>query len=94
VSIIEDVERGALAKEDVSEKLITSYLDTAKWEDPELLIRTSGERRLSNFLLWQISYAEVHCTDVLWPDLTKRHWLMRFLNFQKRKRRAGGRWVI
>jgi undecaprenyl diphosphate synthase len=90
VSILEDVEKGVLSKKDVSEKLIASYLDTAKWEDPELLIRTSGEKRLSNFLLWQISYAEVHYVDVLWPDFNEEALLDAILEFQKRDRRTGG----
>lgn len=90
VSIVEDIEKGLIAKEAVSEKLIASYLDTAKWADPELLIRTSGERRLSNFLLWQISYAEVHYTDVLWPDFDEGALVDAILEFQKRDRRTGG----
>ena len=89
-SIIEDIEKGFLTKEDVSEKLIASYLDTSKWDDPDLLIRTSGERRLSNFLLWQISYAEVHYTDVLWPDFDEKALMSAIGEFQKRDRRIGG----
>jgi undecaprenyl diphosphate synthase len=90
VAILEDVEKGFLKKEDVTEKLIASHLDTAKWDDPELLIRTSGEKRLSNFLLWQISYAEVHYTDVLWPDFDEKELMSAILEFQKRDRRIGG----
>ncbi len=90
VSIVDDVEKGLFKKEDITEKLIASYLDTAKWDDPDLLIRTSGERRLSNFLLWQISYAEVHYTDVLWPDFDERALINAIYEFQKRDRRIGG----
>ena len=58
--------------------------------DPDLLIRTSGEMRVSNFLLWQIAYAEIWVTDVLWPDFRRRHLLQAVLDFQKRERRYGG----
>ena len=58
--------------------------------DPELLIRTSGERRISNFLLWQISYAELYFTDVLWPDFSKKDLYNSIIDFQQRKRRFGG----
>ena len=90
VSIVEDVEKGLFKKEDITEKLIAGYLDTAKWEDPDLLIRTSGEKRLSNFLLWQISYAEVHYTEVLWPDFNEKTLINAIYEFQKRERRIGG----
>ncbi len=90
VAIIEDIERGVLTGDDVSEKIIASYLDTASWSDPDLLIRTSGERRLSNFLLWQISYAEVHYTDILWPEFDENALIDAILEFQKRDRRIGG----
>ena len=70
VGIVADVQNGQLRKEDISEYLLGSYLDTAKWEDPQLFIRTSGEMRISNFLLWQLSYAELYICDVLWPDFS------------------------
>lgn len=89
-SIIEDCENGKISKKDLSEELISSYLDTAKWEDPQLLIRTSGEQRLSNFLLWQVSYTEVYTTNTLWPDFTEKDLLRAVLDYQKRKRRWGG----
>jgi len=74
---------------DVTEELIESYLDTAKWSDPELLIRTSGEFRLSNFLLWQISYTEIYFTDVFWPDFTPKHLHKAIQNYQHREIRRG-----
>lgn len=76
--------------EEVTENLISQYLDTARWTDPDLLIRTSGEIRFSNFLLWQISYAEVHIEEVLWPDFSPHHLLNAIISFQKRNRRLGG----
>lgn len=89
VSIVEDYQLGRLQKEDITEALISRHLDTAPWGDPELLIRTSGECRLSNFLLWQISYAEVYITDVLWPDFNELELTKALAAFQKRMRRVG-----
>jgi undecaprenyl diphosphate synthase len=89
ISIVEDCERGRLQKEDITEALIARYLDTAPWGDPELLIRTSGESRLSNFLLWEISYAEVYITDVLWPDFNEQQLMKAIAAYQKRERRVG-----
>jgi undecaprenyl diphosphate synthase len=74
----------------VDEATIASYLYTAGQPDPDLLIRTSGELRISNFLLWQIAYAEIWVTDVLWPDFRRKHLLQAVLDFQKRERRYGG----
>ena len=74
----------------VDEALLSSYLYTAGQPDPDLLIRTSGEMRVSNFLLWQIAYAEIWVTDVLWPDFRRRHLLQAVLDYQKRERRYGG----
>jgi undecaprenyl diphosphate synthase len=76
--------------ERVDEKLLASYLYTAGQPDPDLLIRTSGELRVSNFLLWQIAYSEIWVTDVLWPDFRRRHLLQAVADFQKRERRYGG----
>ncbi len=76
--------------EEVTEDLISRYLDTHPWTDPELLIRTSGEMRLSNFLLWQASYTEVYLSDVFWPDFRPVHLLKAVINFQNRERRMGG----
>lgn len=77
-------------KEDITEQLISSYLDNAEWGDPELLIRTSGEYRISNFLLWQLSYAEIYYTPILWPDFKPFHLWEAVIEFQKRDRRLGG----
>lgn len=88
-SIMTDVLNGELDKNTLSEQTISQYLDTAKFPDPDLLIRTSGEMRLSNFLLWQMAYSEVFVTDVLWPDFTPRDLLIAVLEFQKRTRRLG-----
>lgn len=88
-AIADDYAAKKITKEEITEKLIDRYLDTAKWKDPDLLIRTSGEMRLSNFLLWQISYAEVHVTDVYWPDFSPQDFLNAVLDFQKRERRIG-----
>jgi undecaprenyl diphosphate synthase len=74
----------------VDEHLLSSYLYTAGQPDPDLLIRTSGEMRVSNFLLWQIAYAEIWVTEVLWPDFRRRHLLQAVLDYQKRERRYGG----
>jgi undecaprenyl diphosphate synthase len=74
----------------IDEATIASYLYTAGQPDPDLLIRTSGELRISNFLLWQIAYAEIWVTDVLWPDFRRKHLLQAVLDFQKRERRYGG----
>jgi undecaprenyl diphosphate synthase len=76
--------------ERVDEKVLASYLYTAGQPDPDLLIRTSGELRVSNFLLWQIAYSEIWVTDVLWPDFRRRHLLQAVADFQKRERRYGG----
>ena len=67
------------------------YLDTADMPDPDLLIRTSGELRLSNFLLWQLAYTEIYVTDVLWPDFNKEELQKAVDSFGKRERRYGGR---
>lgn len=87
--IIEDVENRIISKQEVTENLISGYLDTADVPDPDLLIRTSGESRLSNFLLWQLSYTEVLTTSTLWPDFGKKELLCAILEYQKRKRRFG-----
>lgn len=73
----------------VTENLISGYLDTHPWGDPELVIRTSGELRVSNFLLWQISYSEIYVSEVLWPEFTPQHLFEAALEFHKRGRRLG-----
>lgn len=89
VSMVEDYENGRLLKEQISEEAISRYLDTAKWPDPDILVRTSGEKRQSNFLLWQLSYSEFYHTEVLWPDFTERDLLLAVREFQSRERRLG-----
>ncbi len=79
-----------LAPGDIDESTIGGLLYTAGQPDPDLLIRTSGEMRVSNFLLWQIAYSEIWVTETLWPDFRKRHLLDAILAFQKRERRYGG----
>jgi len=74
----------------VTEQTISDHLYTRGLPDPDLLIRTSGEMRVSNFLLWQIAYAEIWVTDTCWPDFNRRHLLQAILDFQKRERRYGG----
>jgi len=80
---------GTLLPEDIDDKVFSSALSTAGMPDPELLIRTSGEARISNFLLWQIAYAELYFTPTLWPDFRKEHLYEAILNFQHRERRFG-----
>jgi undecaprenyl diphosphate synthase len=87
--IAEDVKSNKLNPEDVNESLLQSYLCTAAIPDPELLIRTSGEYRLSNFLLWQIAYSELYFTDKLWPDFRKEDLYEAILSYQQRERRFG-----
>ena len=74
---------------DITEELLSGYLDTAGQPDPDLLIRTSGELRVSNFLLWQIAYSELYITDVLWPDFGKKDLDKALRDFQTRRRRFG-----
>ncbi len=87
--ILEDYSAGRLPTRDITEAIFSNYLYTAQWKDPDLFIRTSGEKRLSNFLLWQLSYAEVYITDVLWPDFDEKELLLAIADFQKRDRRCG-----
>jgi undecaprenyl diphosphate synthase len=74
---------------EVTEEVFSSYLDTAGLPDPDLIIRTSGEKRISNFLLWQAAYAELYFTDTLWPDFEERDLLAALLDYQGRQRRFG-----
>ncbi len=89
-SLANDVAAGRLAAEQIDEETLGSRLGTAGLPDPDLLIRTSGEMRVSNFLLWQIAYSEIWVTPTLWPDFRKRHLFEAILEFQKRERRYGG----
>jgi undecaprenyl diphosphate synthase len=81
---------GTLTPDDIDEAWIDAHLATAGCPDPDLLIRTSGEQRISNFLLWQVAYAEIYFCPVLWPDFTKADLLSAVLEFQQRERRFGG----
>jgi undecaprenyl diphosphate synthase len=83
------IESGVRADE-LDERQFASFLYTAGQPDPDLLIRTSGEMRISNFLLWQIAYAEIYVTETFWPDFRRRHLLEAVLAYQKRERRYGG----
>ncbi|MBI2818980.1 MAG: isoprenyl transferase [Acidobacteria bacterium] len=89
-AIFRKVQQSQLSEEDIDEQLIADNLYTRGLADPDLLIRTSGEMRVSNFLLWQIAYAEIWVTDTLWPDFTRHHLYQAILDFQKRERRYGG----
>jgi undecaprenyl diphosphate synthase len=89
-SLANDVASGRLTPEQIDEETLGSRMGTAGSPDPDLLIRTSGEMRVSNFLLWQIAYSEIWVTPTLWPDFRKRHLFEAILDFQKRERRYGG----
>ena len=80
---------GTLLSESIDEDLISSYLSTANYPDPELLIRTSGENRVSNFLMWQLAYTELYFTKILWPDFKKKNFFQAIYDYQQRERRFG-----
>ena len=86
----QDVRGGRLTPEDINEQVFSGYLDTADIPDPDLLIRTSGEQRLSNFLLWQLAYTEFYFTDVLWPDFGRKELIDAIEQYNSRDRRFGG----
>ncbi|MBO1003774.1 isoprenyl transferase [Pseudogracilibacillus auburnensis] len=85
-----DLDNGKMNIENLNEEVFSNYLYTNKMQDPDLLIRTSGEQRLSNFLLWQLAYAEFWFTDVLWPDFNEEIFEQALFDYQSRKRRYGG----
>ncbi len=85
--ILNDVKKGSLKR--INEKVFSRYLYTRNMPDPDLLIRTSGEMRISNFLLWQIAYAEIYITDILWPDFGKEAYLEALEEYTRRERRFG-----
>lgn len=87
--LFEDFQSGRCSKENLTKDIFAEYLSTAAMPDPDLLIRTSGEYRLSNFLLWQAAYTEFYFTEVLWPDFAKADLLAAIEDFQKRERRFG-----
>lgn len=87
--IAEDVKNGKVDVNNINSELFASYLTTEKYPDPELLIRTSGEQRISNFLLWQLAYSEFYFTETLWPDFGKEEFYEAIVNYQGRERRFG-----
>ncbi len=87
--IASDVQNGLIAIDKINETLVSEYLDTRKMPDPDLWIRTSGEMRLSNFLLWQLSYAELYVTPAYWPDFTRSEFDKALSDFYARERRFG-----
>jgi tritrans,polycis-undecaprenyl-diphosphate synthase [geranylgeranyl-diphosphate specific] len=84
-----DIKKGKLKIKDISQKKVSSYLYTSGLPDPDLILRTSGEERISNFLLWQLAYSELYFSDVYWPALQKRDFLQAIQTYQHRKRRFG-----
>lgn len=88
-AIASEVAAGRLRAEDITEQTLSAHMATAAMPDPELLIRTSGELRISNFLLWQLAYTEIYITDTLWPDFSKQHLVDAIAAYQKRERRFG-----
>ncbi len=87
--LAQDCQAGVITPTDIDERLMESYLSTRGLPDPDLLIRTSGEARISNFLLWQVAYTELYFPPTLWPDFRRRNLLLAFLEYQRRERRFG-----
>jgi undecaprenyl diphosphate synthase len=87
--LIRDLRDNKLTEDEINQELFANYLSTAHIPDPELLIRTSGEMRISNFLLWQLAYTELFITETLWPDFRKDHLYEAVISYQKRERRFG-----
>jgi undecaprenyl diphosphate synthase len=88
--VVKDIREGRVDEEEINEEMFCKYLYTANLPDPDLLIRTSGEMRVSNFLLYQISYSEIYVTSKLWPDFRKEDLDKAIMDYQKRIRRYGG----
>jgi undecaprenyl diphosphate synthase len=88
-SLVQKVADGALDPEDIDDEVFQGALFTTDLPDPDLLVRTSGELRISNFMLWQLAYTEIHITPVLWPDFTRQDLYRAVLDYQKRERRFG-----
>ncbi|HCM11688.1 MAG TPA: di-trans,poly-cis-decaprenylcistransferase, partial [Lachnospiraceae bacterium] len=84
-----DIKKNTIAIDNIDEKAMENYMDTKGIPDPDLLIRTSGEKRLSNFLLWQLAYTEFYFTDVLWPDFDKKELMKAIEYYNSRVRRFG-----
>jgi undecaprenyl diphosphate synthase len=87
--VLKDVKSNQITIDELTPEIFSAYLSTKDVPDPELLIRTSGEMRISNFLLWQMAYTELYITDVLWPDFRKKHLYEALYSYQKRERRFG-----
>ncbi len=87
--ICKDAVSGNIKTEEITENTLSQYLNTSKFPDPELMIRTSGEQRISNFLLYQLAYAELYFTETLWPDFREEDFYSALLNYQQRERRFG-----
>ncbi|HSQ33531.1 MAG TPA: polyprenyl diphosphate synthase, partial [Peptostreptococcaceae bacterium] len=90
IDIAKNYKNGKISIEDIGEELIANYLSTKSIPDPDLIIRTSGEQRISNFLLWEMAYSEFYFTDVYWPDFTKEELRKAIYTYQNRDRRFGG----
>jgi undecaprenyl diphosphate synthase len=88
-AIASDVKNGLLTLDSINEETIPNYLFTSQMPDPELMIRTSGEHRISNFLMWQLAYAELYFTDKLWPEFERQDFFDAIVDYQKRERRFG-----
>jgi len=89
LNAIRNIIKDNIKKEEISDELFQQYLTTKSVPDPELLIRTSGEHRISNFMLWQIAYSELYFTDKKWPDFRREDLKNAIINFQNRERRFG-----
>ena len=87
--LVKDIKNNRISENDINPELFSHYLSTRGIPDPELLIRTSGEMRISNFLLWQLAYTELYITDTLWPDFRKENLYEAIVSYQKRERRFG-----
>jgi len=87
--IVQDSQNGKINSGEINKEIFSKYLNTGEMPDPDLLIRTSGEYRISNFLLWQLAYTELYFTPVLWPDFKKEDILKAIASYQKRERRFG-----
>ena len=87
--ISQEVATGVLKAEDITDETVSAHLNTAQMPDPDLLIRTGGDKRVSNFLLWQIAYSEIYITDKYWPDFSKEDFCRAIVEYQSRERRFG-----
>jgi undecaprenyl diphosphate synthase len=87
--IASDTKEGKLSVDKIDENTLSTYLNTKQFPDPELMIRTSGEQRISNFLLWQLAYSELYFTETLWPDFREDDFFKAIISYQQRERRFG-----